>query len=97
VTEHLRTPKQAGEWASVSEKTVLREIAAGRLPARRIGARWRIHPADLEAWGRPPAGGQLIPLGGSKMRASTSESEEAKRGDDSRDPRSRHDRNQTAP
>ena len=48
----MLTPQDVAEWANVSERTVRREIEAGRLPARRFGAKWRIDPDDLEAWGR---------------------------------------------
>jgi excisionase family DNA binding protein len=61
----LLTVAEAARWARVSEKTVRRRIAAGELPAVRIGARKgspiRIDPAELEdflhgARRRPPAG-----------------------------------------
>jgi excisionase family DNA binding protein len=35
---------------SASEEFVRREIRAGRLPAVRLGARWRVDPLDLEAY-----------------------------------------------
>jgi excisionase family DNA binding protein len=58
----LLTTKEAADWAQVSERTVLRQIAAGELPARRIGARWRIDPAVLERWGMPALPANVTPL-----------------------------------
>ena len=96
----LLTPRQAADFAAVSEKTVLREITSGRLRARRIGARWRIDPADLERWGledEPPEIGEIFDFPGGTLDASTSESEGANRGDDSRTRRHRPVRNPAAP
>lgn len=45
---HLDT-SQAARRLNVSDSTVRRWIAAGTLPAKRVGERsWRIDPADLE-------------------------------------------------
>lgn len=47
------TISQAADLMSVNPKTVRRLIAAGDLPARRIGTRMiRIDAADLDALGR---------------------------------------------
>jgi len=46
------TPAEVADWARVSERTVRREITNGHLPARRIGAQWRVDPGDLVAWGK---------------------------------------------
>jgi excisionase family DNA binding protein len=96
----LLTPKQAAEFAAVSEKTVLRDIAAGRLRARRIGARWRIDPADLERWGleeNTPKVGEVFDFPGGTIEASTSESKGANRGENPRPRRHQPVRHQAAP
>lgn len=36
----------------VSEKTVRRWVAAGELPAAKLGAQWRIRPRDLDLFVR---------------------------------------------
>lgn len=46
---------QAAEAAGLSTKTIRRQIAAGHLPARRIGRVIRIREADLANLGTPLA------------------------------------------
>jgi excisionase family DNA binding protein len=98
VTRRLWTTKEVADWAGVTERTVLREIVDGNLPARRIRTRWRVDPDDLDRWGQLAEVGQVLPLPVPPIIGGTdpSESEEANRGDDSRT-RSRHDRDQATP
>ncbi|MDU8943893.1 helix-turn-helix domain-containing protein [Ovoidimarina sediminis] len=42
------TIDQVAGICRVSEKTVRRWIAAGELPAAKLGNQWRIRPRDLE-------------------------------------------------
>jgi putative molybdopterin biosynthesis protein len=42
--------QETAERLGVSEQTVMRMIAAGTLPAYRIGRRWRIDQTDLETY-----------------------------------------------
>ncbi len=53
------TLAEAAEWYGVSERTLRRRIAEGRLPAFRIGPRSiRVKAVDVEALAEPiPAGG----------------------------------------
>ncbi len=52
--------KQAAEWYGVSERTLRRRIAEGRLRAYRVGPRCiRVSVADMEALAQP------IPTAGS--------------------------------
>lgn len=52
MTPRLLTLTQAAETVQWSYTTLLREIKAGNLVARRLSphGRIRIHPADLDAW-----------------------------------------------
>lgn len=51
--------KEAAEWHGVSERTLRRRIAEGRLPAYRVGPRTiRVRAEDVEALAKPiPTGG----------------------------------------
>ncbi len=49
-TTVVLTVSQASELAQVSDPTIRREIAAGRLPARRIGRYLRITRAAFDRW-----------------------------------------------
>lgn len=51
--------KEAAEWYGVSERTLRRRIAEGRLPAYRLGPRTiRVRAEDVEALAKPiPTGG----------------------------------------
>ncbi len=54
--EPLLTPQEAGDRYRVSAKTILRLIAAGTVPAVKIGRQWRIRRVDLDAaLASPPA------------------------------------------
>ena len=46
--EALMTIDQVAVMCRVSEKTVRRWIAAGELPAAKLGNQWRIRPRDLD-------------------------------------------------
>jgi excisionase family DNA binding protein len=50
VTERPVTVAEAAAWLSVSQRTVRREIADGRLPAAKVRGIMRIDPADLAAY-----------------------------------------------
>ena len=59
----LLTTAQAAAILQVTRRRVHAIIAAGRLPARKLGRDWLIEPADLAAYrplpsGRPPVGGR---------------------------------------
>jgi acetyl-CoA/propionyl-CoA carboxylase biotin carboxyl carrier protein len=56
VSEEL-SPSQAAKRIGTTTRTVQRWIAAGRLPARRVGSRWRVANDALDAFTlpRPPA------------------------------------------
>jgi excisionase family DNA binding protein len=45
-TQHLTT-REAAEALGIHQKTVLRAIQDGRIPARKIFGRWRIDPDHL--------------------------------------------------
>lgn len=44
------TTKEAAELLNVNQKTVLRLIQRGQLPARKVGRVWRLSRHTLEAW-----------------------------------------------
>jgi excisionase family DNA binding protein len=44
----LMTIEDVAALCQVSEKTVRRWVAAGELPAAKLGAQWRIRPRDLD-------------------------------------------------
>ncbi len=50
MTQEL-TPRQAAERLGANLRSVQRWIAAGRLPARRVGGRWRVASVALDAFG----------------------------------------------
>ena len=76
------TVQEAAEYLERSSEAVRRAIRSGRLPAARIGRRWRIRRTDLdamfeavvdpelaaEAQRRLGAGGQRVPLAEMKAR-----------------------------
>ncbi len=41
---------QGAIYVGVSKPVMLRELAAGRVPARRIGKRWVLDKAALDRW-----------------------------------------------
>src|SRR3989442_10402230 len=47
------TPSQAAARVGATTRTVQRWIAAGRLPARRVGGRWRVASDALDAFVAP--------------------------------------------
>lgn len=48
------TPVQIAERLNVTRRTVTSWCESGRLRASRVGGRWRIDPADLEAFLQTP-------------------------------------------
>lgn len=42
------TPKDAAEYLEISEKTLLKLLRAGELPAAKIGRQWRISRQALD-------------------------------------------------
>jgi len=48
--EPLWTPKDAGIYLGIHEKTVIKMARLGQLPALRLGKHWRFRRADLVAW-----------------------------------------------
>ncbi len=58
VKQRYLTLAEAAEWYGVSERTLRRRIAEGRLPASRVGPRAiRVKVVDIEALAEPiPAG-----------------------------------------
>jgi len=48
--EELLTTAEVAKILRVSDKTVLRIIEAGQLPAVRVGKRWRVSRADLQEY-----------------------------------------------
>lgn len=50
--DRLFTIPEVAAVVQVSEKTVRRWIAAGELPAAKLGNQWRIRPRDLDEFVR---------------------------------------------
>jgi excisionase family DNA binding protein len=50
--ERLLTILEAGALLRVSTKTIRRWMAAGDLPAAKLGQQWRIRPQDLNRFVR---------------------------------------------
>jgi excisionase family DNA binding protein len=46
----LLRPSEVAGLLAVDSRTIQRLIASGRLPALRVGSRWRIRPDDLTAY-----------------------------------------------
>jgi excisionase family DNA binding protein len=55
------TPNQAAARIGATTRSVQRWIASGRLPARRVGARWRVAIDALDAFSRTAARGEVTP------------------------------------
>jgi excisionase family DNA binding protein len=49
-TSTLMTLSDAAEYLRVSERTILRLIAAGELVAHKVGRQWRLSKVDLQAF-----------------------------------------------
>jgi excisionase family DNA binding protein len=49
------SPRQAAERLGATTRSVQRWIATGRLPARRVGGRWRVASDAIDAFGALPA------------------------------------------
>lgn len=62
------TVKDVARWCSVSEKTVYRWLAAGKLPHMRVGEQYRFDSEELRAWaaasGRSLAAVELVAADG---------------------------------
>lgn len=54
-SEAMLSPAQVASRCGVHVETVRRAIRSGRLPAMKIGARFRIDPDDLGRWTSAPA------------------------------------------
>src|SRR5665811_510543 len=48
--EELRDIRWVARLLSLSERSVYQMVRDGRLPALRVGGRWRFRPADIEGW-----------------------------------------------
>jgi excisionase family DNA binding protein len=46
----LLTTRQVAERVGVHERTIARAVSASRLEATKVGGRWRIAPAAVDAW-----------------------------------------------
>jgi excisionase family DNA binding protein len=44
------TVEQAAQYLQLNPETVRRAARSGRLPAARVGRRWRFHKTTLEQW-----------------------------------------------
>ena len=49
------SPSEAARRTCATTRSVQRWIATGRLPARRVGGRWRVASDALDAFALPPA------------------------------------------
>jgi len=58
------TPSQAAKRIGATTRSVQRWIASGRLPARRVGNRWRVASDAIDALvaSEPPAGEPVRPI-----------------------------------
>jgi excisionase family DNA binding protein len=54
IEERWLTPAEVAVRLQVSVDTVMRQLRAGALPGRHVGRQWRVHPAELDAYLRPP-------------------------------------------
>ncbi|HEX5825460.1 MAG TPA: helix-turn-helix domain-containing protein, partial [Candidatus Limnocylindrales bacterium] len=55
------SPSQAAARIGATTRSVQRWIANGRLPARRVGGRWRVASDALDAFDAPGASGPTAP------------------------------------
>lgn len=53
-TEHWITVAETARRVGVHPRTVYRALVSGALAGERVGSRWRIRPAAVEAWLQPP-------------------------------------------
>lgn len=60
-SNNLLTVTQAATLAACNRSYIKAEIAAGRLPASKIGSQWIIAAADFEAWMANPKRGSHQP------------------------------------
>lgn len=50
LTHDILTTDQAAEYLQVTRQTILRGLRCGRLPGAKVGSRWRLSRAALEAY-----------------------------------------------
>jgi excisionase family DNA binding protein len=48
--EELVTVQEVADYLKVSPQTIYRFAQQGRIPALKVGNRWRFRPADIESW-----------------------------------------------
>ena len=56
-SESLLTVEEVANYVKLHVETVRRLIREGKIPALRIGGRWRVHKNDLEKRGKQNAPG----------------------------------------
>jgi acetyl-CoA synthetase len=59
VDESILTIEEAASFLKVSKSTLYKLLESGRVPAKKIGRRWRFSRADLEDWLRNPNNGDF--------------------------------------
>jgi excisionase family DNA binding protein len=48
--EELVTVQEVADYLKMSPQTIYRFAQQGRIPALKVGSRWRFRPADIETW-----------------------------------------------
>jgi len=56
------SPRQAAERLGATTRSVQRWLASGRLPARRVGGRWRVASDAIDAFGSPARSVDTAPI-----------------------------------
>jgi excisionase family DNA binding protein len=58
VPEEILTIREVAEFLKVTERTIYRLVAEGKIPSFKVGGSWRFQRVDLVQWMNEQASGQ---------------------------------------
>lgn len=50
IDQDMKTLQEISKFLQIHEMTIYRWIKAGKIPARRVGGRWRFSMKEIDTW-----------------------------------------------